>query len=144
MTFPTYTAIAGAMLLLLQQVLMINTGLHRAKSGVNIGAGDDKNLERKIRRHGNLAENAAIFIVMLALVESLTGQTTAILVFALVFVVARFSHAIAFSSLSGSHDLSQGSKIYPALRAVGAFGTFLSGVLISAYAIYLLVFTQLS
>jgi len=139
MTFPVYTAIAGALLLILQLALMINTGLHRVASGINIGAGEDRDLERKIRRHGNLAENAALFIIVFALIELLTGQSAIVLALTTVFVIVRVSHALSFSSLAGSHGLDAGPRIYPAMRAIGGLGTFLCGVVAGSYLIYVIV-----
>ena len=43
-------AYAGGLLIIMQGLLMGVVGLHRAKSGVNLGLGDDPVLERKIRR----------------------------------------------------------------------------------------------
>ena len=72
---PVYSAALGAFLIVLQVALMLTVGLHRTK-GQFIGLGDDPHLERKVRRHGNLAENAGLFLVVIALFELLVGQTT--------------------------------------------------------------------
>ena len=115
---------------------MIAVGLHRTKTGVGIGVGNDPNLERKIRRHGNLSENAALFIVVLALAELCGISKPIIAGFGAIFVLARLLHALGFSSLVGSH-LAEGNKLFVAMRAIGAFGTFLTGILLGG----LLVFT---
>ena len=73
MEFPYVAASVGAVLIILQQILMMIAGTHRGKVNIGVGFGDDKDLERKIRRHGNLAENAAIFLVVLSFAEILSG-----------------------------------------------------------------------
>ncbi len=120
MSFPYYSALLGAFLLTLQQALMISVGFHRTIARVGIGYGDDVHLERKIRRHGNLAENASIFVLVLTLTE-LSGAPMKIVVsFALAFALARVCHAIGFSHLDGSHANVKGNKLFLGLRVVGA------------------------
>lgn len=89
MTIPIIAAVAGAVLIILQAILMILVGMHRIRIRINLGTGDDPALERKIRRHGNLAENAALFIVVLALAEMTVVPNNVILIIALVFIVGR-------------------------------------------------------
>lgn len=136
MEFPVVAALVGGFLLILQQSLMMNTGSYRGKVQVGVGFGDDRHLERKIRRHGNLAENAAIFVVVLALTEMLTGGGATITAFGVVFVLARISHAVAFNSLAGSHDKDEGSKFFLIARMMGALASGLSGIALGLYLIY--------
>ena len=121
---PIYAAALGAFLIVLQAGLMLTVGLHRSK-GQFIGNGDDRDLERKVRRHGNLAENAGLFLVVIALFEMIVGQTTYVAAVCIVFAVARVLHAIGFSSLAGSHgeDLTGARKAFAGMRGIGAFGT---------------------
>lgn len=107
---------------------MITVGLHRAKAGIGVGVGSDMTLERKVRRHGNLAENSGLFLATLAIAELNGIPRSMIIGFGLTFVIARFSHALGFSALSGSHVGAEGSKLFPAMRAIGAFGTFFTGI----------------
>lgn len=130
MNAPEISALTAAFLIVLQLGLMLSVGLHRLGAGINLGFGDDQNLERKIRRHGNLAENAALFLVALALAELIGAPSFYVAIVAGVFLIARVSHAIGFSSLSGSHQPT--SPVFPALRAVGAFGTIGSGLGVGA------------
>ncbi|MEL6553737.1 MAG: MAPEG family protein [Cyanobacteria bacterium J06621_11] len=128
MTIPVVSALVAAVLIVLQQVLMITVGLHRAKAGIGVGVGSDMTLERKVRRHGNLAENSGLFLATLAIAELNGIPRSMIIGFGLTFVIARFSHALGFSALSGSHVGAEGSKLFPAMRAIGAFGTFFTGI----------------
>lgn len=121
---PIYTAMLGAFMIILQVILMLTVGLHRSK-GQFIGIGDDRDLERKVRRHGNLAENSGLFLVVIALFEMIVGQSTYVAAVCLVFAIARLLHAAGFSSLAGSHgdDLTGARKAFAGMRAMGAFGT---------------------
>ncbi len=124
MNLPIYAAALGAFLIVLQVVLMLSVGFHRTK-GQFIGTGEDRDLERKVRRHGNLAENSGLFLAVIALLEILVGQTTYVLVLCIVFAAARLLHALGFSSLAGSHgdNLTGGRRAFAGMRALGAFGT---------------------
>lgn len=139
MDVPYTAAFVGAILIILQQVLMMITGTYRGKVSVGVGFGSDKDLERKIRRHGNLAENAAIFIVVLGFAEVISGGSLVTTAIGGTFLVARISHAIAFSSLSGSHGQENGKRIFVLCRVIGALGTGLSGIALGLYLLFLLV-----
>ena len=134
-TLPIYTAALGAFLIVFQVALMLSVGLHRTK-GQFVGIGDDKDLERKVRRHGNLAENSGLFLIVIALFEMLVGQTTYVAVVCILFAAARLFHALGFSSLAGSHgeDLTGARKAFAGMRAMGAFGT-LATALATAWGI---------
>lgn len=136
--FPFITAALAAYLIALQMILMLTVGTHRFKTQTGIGIGDDLHLERKVRRHGNLTENAAIFLIVIGLVEVLTGGNAIVRALALLFGAARLSHAIGFSSLAGSHDATRPS-LFVAFRALGAFGTAASGMGAAIYLILLLL-----
>ena len=138
MSFPVITATLAAFFIILQQLLVLNVGLHRAKAGPGVGLSDDQHLERKIRQHGNLAENSGILLIVLALTEMYGAPTGVVMTFAIVFAVARVGHALAFSSLSGSHG-AEGSKIYTAFRGVGAMGTVFGGIGLGGYLAYLIL-----
>ncbi|MEM1020078.1 MAG: MAPEG family protein [Pseudomonadota bacterium] len=120
----------AAFLLVLQLSLMLAVGATRGKANVGVGTGGDQHLERKIRRHGNLAENAALFLAAFVLAEAFIGASTLLLAAAAVFSIARLAHALSFSSLQGSH-LTTGFGLFPALRMVGAFGTLAAGLMLA-------------
>ena len=122
MILPETAVFTAAILLILQMVLMLSVGMHRFSVKVGVGYGEDADLHRKIRRHGNLSENAGIFLIALALAEMAGAPALWVQVLALVFVAARLSHALAFASKRGSHS-PEGSVTFPMLRAFGAFAT---------------------
>ncbi|WP_114520928.1 MAPEG family protein [Altererythrobacter sp. ZODW24] len=129
MNIPAYTALLAAFLVILQVVLMLSVGLHRSK-GKFVGHEGDRDLERKVRRHGNLAENSGLFLAVLVILEILVGQTTMVLTLCIIFAVARLLHAVGFASLAGSHgeDLTGARKGFAAARAMGAMGTLITAV----------------
>ena len=115
MTFPQTTAIITAVVAIFQVVLMLRVGFTRLNTQISIGAGGDEALERRIRVHGNLTENAPIFLLLLALLEGIGMSSTIIGIIGLIFFLVRIAHAYALSYTSKPHPL----------RAVGAFGTVL-------------------
>ena len=141
---PTYAALLGGSLLILQILFMLSVGTYRTGARKGVGVDGDMKLERLVRRHGNLAENAAIFLIVLTLYEAMFGQTLIALGTASVFLVARLLHAVGFSSLSGSHLVdAQGSGASVVLmRASGAGLTALSS-LVLAIALIVGVFSGL-
>lgn len=127
---PIYAAFLGGALLCLQIILMLSVGTYRSNSGKGVGIADDMTLERLVRRHGNLAENAAIFVTVFALYELLFGQTLIALIVGSVFFLARALHALAFTSDSGSHlvDGRGAGKKFVLMRVSGALLTALSSL----------------
>ncbi|MEH6660652.1 MAG: MAPEG family protein [Parasphingorhabdus sp.] len=132
MTIPIIASVAGAVLVILQAILMILVGMHRIRNRINLGTGDDPVLERKIRRHGNLAENAALFIVVLALAEMTVVPNNVVAIIAIIFIIGRILHAIALSTVAGSQGAKTG-KIFQAFRAIGALTTFGSFIALGSY-----------
>lgn len=94
---PVVSSIAAGVLLILQTGLMIAAVRARLKSRQPLGDAGQTDLIRAVRRHGNFAENAAIFIAGSALLELLGGGQTLVMILCTVFVLGRVSHAIALS-----------------------------------------------
>lgn len=137
MTVPTTTAMLAAALIIIMMILKLSVGLYRGKVRVGVGTGDDLELERKIRRHGNLSENAALFVATLALAEIIGGAPFVVAGFALVFFAARIFHIIGFASRSGSHG-ADGFNPFTIMRFAGAMLTALSGLGLGGYLIFLI------
>lgn len=127
MMFPVYTALTASALAFLQIYLMMSVGLSRVKTGIGIGDGGSEALALRVRRHGNLIENAPMFLILMTLVEGQVGQTWPVAAVAAVFVLARLAHAIALSKTSGAHPM----------RPVGAFGTVLATAGAAGYLLWL-------
>ena len=130
MAIPTNTAWLAAYLVILQQILMFAAGAYRGQRKHGMGIQGDLTLERIVRRHANLAENAGIFIASLALLEILAGSTQIVFILCWAFAIARTLHAIGFSSDYGAYKLdAQGfNRVFLLSRAVGAIVSGLSGI----------------
>ena len=131
---PVIAAITAGILLIVQQVLVIGIGKRRRSQRIGVGIGTDPDMERLVRRHGNLAENAPIFVIGLALLEILVGSSIAVMVLAVLFLVFRAMHLIAFSSLGGSHG-QEGARGYLKVRMISVLGTMLCGIVTGVYLI---------
>ncbi len=114
-SFPTATALTAAILGLFQAGLMLYVAFGRKQHMTGLGDGGHQALNRSIRMHGNLAENAALFIILLGLTE-LSGAGTYAWIAGTVFVLVRLSHAYGLS-------MRFGPGVNP-FRFAGAFGTF--------------------
>lgn len=97
MPLPIISSVSGAALLLLQMVLMFRVAAYRGTAKQPIGDGGNNELLRRIRRHGNLAENAGAFIVCFALAEVLGANRVALVSLTSVFVLVRILHAIGLT-----------------------------------------------
>ena len=116
MTFPYITAAAAVVLAVLQMLLMLHAARGRGKYRTGLGDGGSEALLKRIRMHGNLAENAPLFLILLWLVEISAQWTAYVPWIALAFVVARVAHALGLS-------ISSGISVF---RFVGVMGTLLS------------------
>lgn len=123
---PVITTLTAGIILLLQMILMINVGRVRGATNTLFGSGDET-LQKAVRVHGNLTENAGIFMVTFALLEMIGGATWIVATLCGVFVIARVAHAIGLSMSTG----------VGAPRFIGALGTLLTGLVAGGYAAWL-------
>ena len=114
--FPHITAATAIVLAVLQMLLMLHTARGRGKFKAGLGDGGSEPLLRRIRMHGNLAENAPLFLILLALTEATSQWSALVPHFAVAFVIVRISHALGLS-------ISSGVSIF---RFVGVIGTLAS------------------
>ena len=141
LNIPITAALLGGGMLVLQNALMLNVGMYRAGTKKGVGHDGDVQLERLVRRHGNLAENAAIFVAVLALLEIIQGQSTFIVWTAIVFAAARMLHVLGFSHSSGSHliEATGGRRVFLLLRSMGATLSAVTGAVLGGYTVYTLL-----
>ncbi len=99
--FPHITAATAIVLAVLQMFLLLRAARGRGQFQTGLGDGGNEKLLQRIRAHGNLAENAPLFLILLGLAE-MTGQLGAIApIYAVIFILGRFSHALGLSISSG-------------------------------------------
>jgi uncharacterized protein len=94
---PVISAFTAGILILLQTALVFAAVNQRRQHGPSVGEPTNPDVTRAIRRHGNLAENAAIFIACIALLEMLGGGRVWVEVLCAAFVAARLLHAFGLS-----------------------------------------------
>jgi uncharacterized protein len=97
LTPPTLSALTAGVVVILQMALMLTVVLARRRNRQSIGDGGNPELLAAIRRHGNFAENAAIFVASFTLLEVLGGNRTVIATMCAAFVVGRISHVVGLS-----------------------------------------------
>jgi uncharacterized membrane protein YecN with MAPEG domain len=96
-TPPTVSALTAGILIVMQMALMVGVILARRRNQQSLGDGGKQNVLRAIRRHGNFAENAALFVAGFALLEMTGGNRASLEILCVVFVLGRTSHAIGLS-----------------------------------------------
>jgi uncharacterized membrane protein YecN with MAPEG domain len=84
------TAIFAIML----TVLSLIVSFRRAKLNVISGDGDDATLRRRIRAHGNFAENAPLCILLVLAIEAILATSGIIWIVAAILIASRLLHAI--------------------------------------------------
>ena len=120
--FPMTTAATAGALGILQIVLMVYIGLGRAKFRTGLGDGGHDALNRRIRMHGNLTENAPLFLVLLGLAETSGFVPGLVRWLGPLVVLCRIIHVFGLSLWFGPGPNP--------LRAIGATGTLIGiGVL---------------
>ena len=95
-TLPVVSAITAGVLIIGQMGLLLTVALRRRAARQSLGEGD-ASLQRLVRRHGNFAENAAIFVASLTLLEMLGAQRLFVFGLAALFILGRLLHAVGLS-----------------------------------------------
>jgi hypothetical protein len=93
---PVISAITAGVSIIGQAGLLVAVAQRRRSSRQALGDGD-ATLQRLVRRHGNFAENAAIFVASLALLEMMGAARPFVIGLAALFIVGRLLHAIGLS-----------------------------------------------
>ena len=123
--FPSVTAATAGTLLVLQVILAGMVGA--ARGPIAIGDGGKDALIRAIRRHGNLAENAGIFVAGFTLLEISRFSPRLLIALCIAFVAVRLIHALGLSQANTSN----------AMRVIGAVGTYLCGLVLGGTLIWI-------
>jgi uncharacterized protein len=124
---PAITALYAGLLGLLYIALGGFVVAQRRRARIGLGTGSDPALERRVRVHGNFAEYAPLFLVLL-LVAELAGAASVLLhLLGAAFLLARIGHAFGLGRSSGT---STG-------RFVGTLVTWVAIVVVAVVNIWL-------
>ena len=77
-TPPVVSALTAGVLIVMQMALMLTVIRARRRNRQSLGDGGNPDMLLAIRRHGNSAENAALFIAGFALLELRDGNPPAL------------------------------------------------------------------
>ena len=94
---PIVSAVTAGVLIIIQMALLLTVAFLRRRNKQSLGDGGNDDILRASRRHGNFAENAAIFVIALALFELMGGGTQTAEIYAGVFIFGRLAHAVGLS-----------------------------------------------
>jgi uncharacterized protein len=99
---PAITALYAGLLGILYIALGGFVVAQRRRARIGLGTGSDPALERSVRVHGNFAEYAPLFLVLL-LVAELAGAAGGLLhLLGAAFLLARIGHAFGLGRSSGT------------------------------------------
>lgn len=99
---PTITALYAGLLGILYIVLGGFVVAQRRRARIGIGTGSDTALERSVRVHGNFAEYAPLFLLLLLIAELGGAASWLLHVLGAAFVLARIGHAFGLGQSSGT------------------------------------------
>ena len=92
---PQITLLFTAFFALISVPMSIAVGLRRAKTGIMLSHGEDEDLLRRIRAHGNFVEYVPLALIALAGVEIVGAPVWLVLSCGGVLVLARLMHYAA-------------------------------------------------
>ncbi len=95
-------ALYSGVLILMGIVLQARVIMQRRTKLVGIGDGQDKELARAIRVHGNFSENAPVAIGALILLALVAAPAALMHLLGIMIVVGRAAHAFGLSRTAGS------------------------------------------
>ena len=124
---PAITALYAGLLGLLYIALGGFVVAQRRRARIGLGMGSDPALERSVRVHGNFAEYAPLFLVLLLVAELAGAAGTLLHLLGAAFLLARIGHAFGLGRSSGTS----------AGRFVGTLVTWVAIVVLAVMNIWL-------
>jgi uncharacterized membrane protein YecN with MAPEG domain len=98
---PITLTVAGAAAIL-HVWLSLRVSALRRPLKIGVGDGGNEVLLRRMRAHGNFAENMPIFLILLGFVELAAGKSVWLWAVGIVFVLARIAHAFGMDRPGGN------------------------------------------
>ena len=134
MTLPV-TALAAAICALLLIFMKFQVIGQRIRTETMFGAGEDAKMKMVRGTHANLAENAPIALILMALLEMTSAHHWTLTALAALFLVARVVHIYGMYQHHGSGSVR--------FRQAGVMGTTISIVAMAWWVVYLFVTVNL-
>lgn len=131
MTLPV-TALTAAICAIMLLATAIATVRARFRTQTSFGDAGDQGLISSSRAHGNLAEHAPLFVILIGLLEQSDASHWPLTGLAVLFLAARAAHII------GLHQLHGPGKP-PQLRALGVVGTWIAYAIAIGWTLFLVV-----
>jgi len=126
MILPITMTIAGASAIL-HVWLSLRVSQLRRPLKIGIGDGGNEVLMRRIRAHGNFAENVPLFLILLGLLEFATGGSLWLWAAAILFVLARLLHVFGMDRPGANWMRVSGISIsWAALLGLGLYAILLA------------------
>ena len=124
MILPITLTLAGAAAIL---HIWLSVRVSRLRRPLKIGLGDGGNevLLRRMRAHGNYAENMPIFLILVGLLELAGGDRNILWAAGIAFVLARLAHAFGMDR-PGGNWMRVGGIVLSWLLLLGLAGWALS------------------
>ena len=126
------TALTAAICAIMLLVTAIATVRARFRTQTSFGDSGDQGLISSSRAHGNLAEHAPLFVILIGLLEMSAASHWPLTALAVLFLAARAAHII------GLHQAHAPGKP-PQLRALGVVGTWLAYTFAIGWTLFLVV-----
>jgi len=126
MILPITLTIAGAAAIL---HVWLSLRVSRLRRPLRIGVGDGGNevLMRRMRAHGNFAENVPIFLVLIGFLELATGGSLWLWGASILFILARIAHAFGMDRAGANWMRVAGiSASWATLLALGLYAILIA------------------
>ena len=120
------TGLYAALLTAVGLTLMVRVARMRVRTGVSILHGDDMDLVRATRQHGNFIETVPLALILMGLVEANGANSIMLHASGILLLLARIAHPFGLSLDRVDHPL----------RAVGAVGTVLTMFVLAVVALW--------
>ena len=120
------TGLYAALLTAVGLTLMVRVARMRVRTGVSILHGDDMDLARAMRQHGNFIETVPLALILMGLVEANGANSIMLHASGTLLLLARIAHPFGLSLDRVDHPL----------RAVGAVGTVLTMCILAVVALW--------
>lgn len=131
MTLPI-TALTAAICAIMLLATAIATVRARFRAQAAFGDAGDQGLVSASRSHGNLAEHAPLFVILIGLLEMANASHWPLTALAVLFLGARTAHII------GLHQVHSAGKP-PLPRAIGVIGTWIAYAIAIGWTLFLVV-----